>query len=185
MPRALVFFLFFTALVSAFSAESFYERELQQLTEQHDKAVAAAVLPINRSYQTALEQLLVRTTRNKDLDASAKVVAALRAIGAAPTVPAVPEVAPAAGAPLKSQIEELLTPKVWVHAGQFHYKFTKEGRLTLVEGNRRGKFQVDEKTGFVAFNWDGGAFPGEGIQFNAGTLTFTHNRGGTFLPSAK
>lgn len=183
MLRAFLLSLCLAGFTSSHGAESFYDRELQQLTEQHDKALAAAAAPINRNYQTALEQLLVRTTRNKDLEASAKVVAALRAIGAPAALPTAPEPPAQTGALSKAQIEDLLTGKSWVHNGLFHYKFTKDGKMTLTEDRRRGRYQIDEKNGFVAFTWDTGVFPGEGIKLNPDGLAFTHNKGGTFLPA--
>ena len=61
-------------------AQSLYEDNLKRLTEEHDQAVAAAVEPINRRYQAALEQLLERAIRNKDLEAAVKIKTKLAAL---------------------------------------------------------------------------------------------------------
>jgi hypothetical protein len=44
-------------------ADSQAEQELARLSEQHDKALAAATEPINQLYRSALEQLLQKATR--------------------------------------------------------------------------------------------------------------------------
>lgn len=75
-------FTLFVILVSAsFAAEETqYERELKALTEQRDKAVAAAAEPINRRYQTALEQLLRKATQANELEVAVKIKANLASI---------------------------------------------------------------------------------------------------------
>lgn len=66
------------ANVSAFAAESPYDREFKQLTDQRDKALAAAAEPINRRYQTSLEQLLRRATTGNDLETALKIKEVLK-----------------------------------------------------------------------------------------------------------
>lgn len=61
------------------------ERELAQLRTQRDQAAAAALEPINRRYQTALEQALHRAMQANDLEAAVKIKAALTELGV--TVP--------------------------------------------------------------------------------------------------
>ena len=68
-------------LSPALLAESICERELAQLKDQHEKAVAVAIEPLKRRYQTSLEQLLQRATLAKDLDAAIKIRDQLRALG--------------------------------------------------------------------------------------------------------
>jgi hypothetical protein len=75
--------LILASTTCALAADSPYEREFKQLTDQRDSAAAAAVAPINRRYQAALEQLLKRATQNGDLDAAVKIRAALSSIPAA------------------------------------------------------------------------------------------------------
>lgn len=77
------------ALVSASYGQSAYERELNQLIEQRDKAIAAASAPITARFKTSAEQLLKRATQSGDLDAANKIKAVLgdsaSASGTAPT----------------------------------------------------------------------------------------------------
>jgi hypothetical protein len=65
--------LLLLASAAVVHAQSSYERELAQLKEQRDQAKAAVVEPIERRYQTALEQLLKRATQGNDLDAALKI----------------------------------------------------------------------------------------------------------------
>jgi hypothetical protein len=92
-----------------------------------------------------------------------------------------------AGDPLETarQIETLLTSKVWLHHGQYHYRFTKNGRIHIDEVGRGGRFEIDGKTGFVSFLWDNNEFPGEGLQFNRATKKFEHNKVGDFVPAPR
>jgi hypothetical protein len=69
-------------------AQSSYERELKQLGEQRDKALAAAAQPINRNYQAALQNLLLRASQNKDVAAVSAIADALKAIAVATETPA-------------------------------------------------------------------------------------------------
>lgn len=57
----------------ALRAESPYDREFTQLRDQRARAVAAAVEPINRKYQAALDQLLRRATQGNDLETALKI----------------------------------------------------------------------------------------------------------------
>lgn len=74
----LIIVLLSIPVLSAFSyAQSQYEKELSQLTEQRDKAVAAATDPINRKYREALEQMLKKAMQASDLEGAIKIKAAL------------------------------------------------------------------------------------------------------------
>lgn len=64
-------------------AETDIGREMNQLQDQHTKAVAAATEPLKRRYQTSLEQLLKRATQANDLDTALKIREQLTALGAA------------------------------------------------------------------------------------------------------
>jgi hypothetical protein len=68
-------------------AETDIGRELNQLQDQHTKAVAAAIEPLKRRYQTSLEQLLKRATQANDLDTALKIREQLATLGAAPASP--------------------------------------------------------------------------------------------------
>ncbi len=80
----------FLALIGAIAicpnlhAESLYEGELKQLTEQHERELSAAVDPINHRYSDALEKLLRRATQNNDLEAGLKIKNALAALNGGP-----------------------------------------------------------------------------------------------------
>ena len=83
------------ASIPCLHAESLFERELKQLRDQRDKAVAAAAEPINRRYQASLEQLLRRATQGNDLETALKIkqemgnpAATTPAIATAPASPA-------------------------------------------------------------------------------------------------
>ncbi len=61
------------AIAAPAGADSAFEREFAQLKEQREAARAAALEPIERRYQAALEQLLRRATQGSDLDTAVKV----------------------------------------------------------------------------------------------------------------
>jgi hypothetical protein len=79
LPIAPLFGLLLGTLVEA--AESPYERDMNQLKEQRDKAVAAATIPINRRYKESLEDLLRRATQANDLDAANKIKDEMKQLG--------------------------------------------------------------------------------------------------------
>jgi hypothetical protein len=64
-------------LIGSSHGQTTYEKELNQLIEQRDKAIAAAVAPINARFQNLAEQLLQRATKGGDLDAANKIKASL------------------------------------------------------------------------------------------------------------
>ena len=72
------------ALGSACSAfaQSQYERELNQLNQERDKALLTATEPVYRRYRVSLEQLLRKATQANDLDAAVKIKAQFSAIPA-------------------------------------------------------------------------------------------------------
>jgi|APTNR8051073442_1049403.scaffolds.fasta_scaffold19396_3 hypothetical protein len=53
------------------------EEELKQLHQQRQNAVAAAVEPIDRKYEEALEQMLKRALQSRDVEGAVKVQALL------------------------------------------------------------------------------------------------------------
>ena len=62
-------------------ADSIYQTQLKQLTEQRDKALASAAQPINKKYQESLQDLLLRASRSNDTEAVAVIADALKALG--------------------------------------------------------------------------------------------------------
>ena len=57
-----------------------YQRESEKLTQERDRAVAAATEPIQRIYKTALETMLQRATEAKDLEGALQIREALEAV---------------------------------------------------------------------------------------------------------
>ncbi len=79
MKHKITFSIVLIVLTSTSSifAQSLFERDLQQLKEQRDKAILTATDPINRRYKVALEQLIGRATQAKDLESAVKAKAEL------------------------------------------------------------------------------------------------------------
>ena len=181
MNNSLIASLIFGILSTPLFGESIYERELKQLTEKRDKELATATKPINLSYQAALQNLLLRASKNNDAAIPA-IADALKTIGVAA---ATPTSADSSASTKAKRIEDLLTSKVWLHRNYYHYKFTKEGRVHVVEQDIKGKFQIDGKTGSVSFIWENSKETGAGIKFDEGKGTFALFNGEAFVPVTK
>lgn len=54
-------------------AQSDYDREIQQLKEKRDRAIALAAGPINRDYANSLQQLLKRAMQASKLDVAVEI----------------------------------------------------------------------------------------------------------------
>ena len=182
MNHAHIFCIILACLPTTVYAESIYERDLKQLTEKRDKDLASAAQQINHSYQSELEKLLPRATQSKDVQAITAIAEALKAIGVTAKTPAITD---SSALPVATRIENLLTSKVWLHLGRFHYKFTKDGRIYVQEKDLKGTFKIDGKTGFVSFRFEKNQYPGAGIAFHEATETFTHATGDPFVPVEK
>jgi hypothetical protein len=78
---------FIVLATSPLLAETDIGREMNQLQDQHTKAVAAATEPLKRRYQSALEQLLKRATQANDLDTALRIREQLTALGVAAVSP--------------------------------------------------------------------------------------------------
>lgn len=128
-------FSLFVVLASAPLAaeEPQYERDLKTLIEQRDKAVAAAVEPINRRYQTALEQLLRKATQANELEAALKIKAKLDSVPSA-AQPAKPKPKTA------EELKEYLDGTTWIIA---HGSPDAKGSQT-VTFNRNGTVKHSE-----------------------------------------
>jgi len=116
-------------------AESAYDREVQQLTEQRDKAAAAAVEPINRRYQSSLEQLLKRATQAGDLDAAVKIKALLDPLSAGSSTDS------------EAQLRTALTSAKWSWegVGKDTITFTKSGEAKLSNSTSAYKISGQRK----------------------------------------
>ena len=125
-----LFLLGFAVLsTSPLLAETDIAREMNQLQDQHAKAVAAATEPLKRRYQTSLEQLLKRATQTNDLDTALKIREQLTALGAAPVLPA------AKPRYTRETLPQLLTKSEWTwstkagppdHSNNTRVTFTKD-----------------------------------------------------------
>ena len=85
MKQILVSFVLSGAACCAVQAASEYERELERLTQERDKALAAAAEPIQRRYKAALEPLLRKATQANDLEMALRIKQALEAASARPS----------------------------------------------------------------------------------------------------
>lgn len=165
------------AVSSSIFAQTPIETEIKNLAAKRDKEREAAIARIDSDYHTALDSLINRAILRGDTAGTYAVAEALKAAGFTPKVP------DARMSPIlvEQQITGLLTATDWLHHGQFRYKFTNSGRMRIIGYNRSGKYTIDGRTGFVAFFWDNKEFPGEGLQFDQATQTFSHNKGGEWV----
>lgn len=110
---------------SAF-AESQFDRDLKQLQDQHDKAVAAATEPLHRRYKEGLDKLLRYATQANDLDAAVKIKAEMVKLGFAATAEA--------GAPAIPNFTEKLLKQAWTWTshpgGRDRLEFGRDGSVT-------------------------------------------------------
>ena len=112
-------------------------RELNQIEDQHTKAVAAALEPITRRYQVALAQLLKRATQTNDLDAALKIKERLAAIDAS-------AVSPSTGKPryTAETLHQLLYISEWSWSAKPE---APQGNVTRVSFTRDGQFLMAGK----------------------------------------
>ena len=80
-PRTIITALFLTHGVLSAFGETDTARDLKQLQEQRDKAVAAATEPITRRYAVSLEVLLRRAMQANDLDTANAARGELQKLG--------------------------------------------------------------------------------------------------------
>lgn len=71
--RIAFLFAFLIAVTGSTFAESDSAQEFKRLDEEHQKAITAAIEPINRRYQESLEQLLRKATQANDLDTAVRI----------------------------------------------------------------------------------------------------------------
>ena len=151
MKLILVFLSIALTAISGF-AESQAERDLKQLTDQRDKAVAAATEPINRRYKTSLEQLLQRAIQSKDLDAAVKIREALgQPAGLVPDT-AKPKITKAAQTRRLDKSAWRETGNAWVSDLRF------QGDKMIILPRNGGTTPVDFRVGndgTINFTWDG------------------------------
>ncbi len=136
-PTALLACLFFLAAGPLLAETSDIGRELNQIEDQHTKAVAAALEPITRRYQVALEQLLKRATQTNDLDTALKIKEHLAAIDAS-------AVSPSTGKPryTAETLHQMLYISEWSWAAKPELA---QSSLTRVSFTRDGQFTMGGK----------------------------------------
>jgi hypothetical protein len=147
------------------NGQSSHEREFQQLTEQRDKAAAAALEPIDRRYHELLGQLLKRATQANDLSAAVKIQAKLDDANSVSL----------SEAQLRASISRAKWN--WTGAGANTFDFTPEGDVTLsnskatyiVKGKREIILTSDtsKRTATITFNSSFTKFTG--IDFDGRT----------------
>jgi hypothetical protein len=132
-------------------AETDVGREMNQLQDQHTKAVATAIEPLKRRYQTSLEQLLKRATQANDLDTALRIREQLTALGAAAVS------SPAKPRYTRETLSQLLTTSEWSwsakpgppdHSNTTRVTFTKD--QFLMAGKSISPYKViDSSTLFL------------------------------------
>lgn len=78
MKLVLILCMFFVMPPFTIFAESSCEREFKQLTEQRNKAISSATEAIDKNYQKALRQLLLKATQTNDTKVIAAIAEALK-----------------------------------------------------------------------------------------------------------
>lgn len=151
MKTAIVLIAFLVAATA--SGQSPFERDLKKLTEDRDKALAAASDPIQFKYKTLLEQLMQRATRNEDLNAAVKIKEAIAKIPASALI----------GKPHPTTAEELkdfLHGTTWnvsnnspSEAVVYTLTFNKNGTFKHSDG-RTGRFEVSGPKTFKMWGYD-------------------------------
>lgn len=121
--------------LSLSAAESPYQRDFDQLRVQKEKAVAAAVEPLNRHYKEALDQLYRRTVQANDAATAEQIKAELKQLGFDPP-PDVGTPKAATPAPVISDavFNEHLMKQSWTWTshpgGRDRVDFNKDGTVT-------------------------------------------------------
>ncbi len=123
----LILFLILAA-ASVVSAQTTTARDFTQLKEQQAKAVAAALEPVNRRYQVALEAILRRATQANDLATANSVNDELKSIGAASGV-----AVPAKGIVSAEGLEKRLIGTKWFWFGNETIVFMADGKAQWKE----------------------------------------------------
>ena len=80
LTNTLKLLLVLSCAEAAANAETEYERQFKLLTEQRDKAISAAVEPINRRYAASLERLIKRTTQAAQLEKALEIKKELQSL---------------------------------------------------------------------------------------------------------
>ena len=148
-----------TSTISSLSAQTSFDRDLQQLKEQRDKSAASAVEPINRRYQSALEQLIGRATQAKDLESALKIKEELRVLTLGGTAAALEASTTATKSKGGSDLVAKLPGTTWLWGGEPSMKFTflAGGRF---DGHFKGASWRVVSPEMVSYSWGDNSFSG-------------------------
>src|SRR4051812_21608509 len=129
------------ALTGLARAESPFVREMTQLQQQRDTALAAAEDPIRRNYRTGLEALLRRATQASDLQAVALLRVELEKAGGTPAVAASQPGQPVSGAAADILTNRLVNTK-WVWFGKETLTLLPDGKAEWSTGKQIWPWKV-------------------------------------------
>jgi hypothetical protein len=108
--------------IAASYAESANEIELKQVLEQRDKAIAAAVEPINRRTRESLEKLLRKATQANDLDAAVKIQKAIKDLAPPPVS--------------NNALKRIMTGGSWSWWTKADFEGTPEVQIQFLDGGK-------------------------------------------------
>jgi hypothetical protein len=157
------------ALVAALQplcGESEPERELAHLTEQHDRALAAAIDPIDQLYRTALNQLLQKANDSGDLASAEKIKAAIARLQSGTK-------SPKAKPTTAGDLNAFLAGTVWNISDerpdgevQYTLTFLKNGTF-IHSGGSTGVWSAQSARDLKLWNWDPATLNEDLTQFRA------------------
>jgi hypothetical protein len=163
--------IFLTAFAFAAAAQPIFAepetaQELAQLAEQHDKALAAAIAPIDQLYRTTLDLLLQKANRTEDLASAAKIKAAIARLEAGTASPK--------GKPgTAEELNAFLAGTVWNISDErpdgkvlYTLTFLKNGTFIHSDG-RTGEWSAQSPRDLKLWNWDPAALNDDLTQFRA------------------
>jgi hypothetical protein len=129
------FILAFIFTASPALAQSTYEREMQELRKQRDKALAEAAKSVNARYQKSLDDIYRRALHAKDASAEA-IKAELETLGPVASLPGAAALTPAKAPVLPKNM--FGTWKV-VHIGDFRetWEFKEDGTVGITKGTAK------------------------------------------------
>lgn len=137
-------------------AESAFERELTQISAQHDQSLAVAIDPIERRYKEAMTSLLRRATQANDLDTAIKIRQAIGETSGTTVIPATAKVELT-----KHGLEKELERTTWLaNTPEWLMKMTFLKGKVIHNPNQKGEGRsapfhaIDGST--IVYQWDAG-----------------------------
>lgn len=154
--------------------QSELDREFTQLREQHTKTLAAAVEPVNRRYQSALETLLRRATQANDLPTANRVNEELKKLGVA---------TPASGEATVEGLTKRLIGTKWVWFGTETLTFLRDGKAQWKDSPAQWPWKVTSAAKRIVEGEHGGTGNKFTITFDRGLKTGTIEGAGRTRPT--